>query len=69
MLAGKTRRRWGLAMKGTRGAPAKLSGQTCYLLAEVHKNLYVRSQGQAVQNRVQIATQYGGKSVAKARVC
>lgn len=30
MLAGNTLRRWGLTMKGTKGAPAKLSGQTCY---------------------------------------
>lgn len=39
MLADKTHRRWGLTMKGTRGAPAKLSGQTCYSFTEAHKNL------------------------------
>lgn len=45
MLAGNTLRRWGMTMKGTRGAPAKLSGQTCYSFTEVHKNLYGRKPG------------------------
>ena len=40
-------------MKGTRGAPARLSGQTPYSFTEVHKNLYGWSRGEAVRNRVQ----------------
>lgn len=44
-------------MKGTRGAPARLSGQTPYSFTEVHKNLYGWSRGGSRTEQGAVATQ------------